>query len=152
MMEKHLCLLIGPAKYPEDDERMVSMFLAEPGKKIICGASTANMVSRYLPNSQTLSDVTGLVLVTDGTLILSQALDILLKDHLEALPADNKDAGLLVAALLEADSISFLIGMAFNKSQRSPSLPAKPIVKSRFARELVDLLKKKGKKVMVEYF
>ncbi|MEW6065996.1 sigma factor PP2C phosphatase [Desulforamulus profundi] len=153
MMKKHLCLLIGPAKYPEDDERMVSMFLAEPGKKIICGSSTANMVSRFLPDTQTLSDVTGLVLVTDGTLILSQTLDILLNyGHLEALPGGQEDANLLVAALSEAESISFLIGMAANKSQRSLSLPAKPIVKSRFARELVDFLKKKGKQVMVEYF
>lgn len=152
MMEKHLCLLVGPAKYPEDDARMVSMFLAEPGKKIICGSSTASMVSRFLPDAQTLSDVTGLVLVTDGTLILSQTLDILLNRHLEALPGDQKDANLLIDALLDADSISFLIGMAINKSQRSLSLPAKPIVKSRFARELVDFLEQKGKKVMVEYF
>ncbi|MCL5781431.1 MAG: hypothetical protein M1119_11175 [Firmicutes bacterium] len=48
------------------------------------------------------------MLVTDGTLILSQTLDILLNyGHLEALPGDQEDANLLVAALSEAESISF---------------------------------------------
>lgn len=155
MLEKHLSLIIGPAKYPEDDARMVAMFLAEPGTKIICGVSTANMVSRFRQQSENsnLEAIEGLTLVTDGTLVLAQALDILLhQSPVEALSSHEKDAKILVKKLLEADSISFLIGMAINKSQRSLSLPAKPIVKSRFARELIDLLKEKGKKVMVEYF
>lgn len=151
MSEKHLTLLIGPAKYPEDDQRMVSIFLAEPGRKIICGASTAKMVSRFLSESQ--MSKSNLILVTDGTVILSQVLDILLNlRQLEALSSDQSDANILTSALLEADSISFLIGMAVNKSQRSLSLPAKPIIKSRLARELVEILKEKEKTIMVEYF
>ncbi|WP_048817801.1 hypothetical protein [Desulforamulus hydrothermalis] len=152
MSKKHLCLIIGPAKYPEDDARMVALFLAEPGEKFICGASTANMVARYLPAGQKLSDVPGLAMVTDGTLILSEVLDILASNSRPNLPEKQYDAHRLAVALLEADSVSFLIGMAVNKSQRSLSLPAKPIVKSRFVRELADMLKQKGKQVMAEYF
>ncbi|GAB6157322.1 hypothetical protein JCM39194_05220 [Desulfotomaculum varum] len=152
MSKKHLCLIIGPAKYPEDDARMVALFLAEPGEKFICGASTANMVARYLPAGQKLSDVPGLSLITDGTLILSEVLDILASNYWQNYPKKQSDAYRLAVALLEADSVSFLIGMAVNKSQRSLSLPAKPIVKSRFARELVDILKQKNKQVTVEYF
>ena len=152
MNNKHLTLLIGPAKYPEDDKRMVSMFLAEPGKKIICGSSTANMVSNSLPPEQRLDQVNDLLLVTDGTVILSEVLDIFASQgQLEASSSQN-DAQILAATLTEATSISFLIGMAVNKSQRSLSLPAKPIVKSRFARELIEILKNKGKRVTVEYF
>ena len=155
MSEKHLTLLIGPAKYPEDDRRMVSMFLEEPGKKIICGSSAANMVSGILSLRQETPDadaVPGLCLITDGTLILSQVLEILSGSHESQEPPATRDAKILATSLLEAESLSFLIGMAVNKSQRSLSLPAKTVVKSRFARELVDLLKEKGKKVMVEYF
>lgn len=155
MSEKHLALLIGPAKYQEDDRRMVSLFLAEPGNKIICGASTASMVSRVL-SEKDLHDPTsvpGLCFITDGTLILGQVLDMLSGngDYSDSING-NVDAGVIFSYLLEAESVSFLIGMAVNKSQRSLSLPAKPVVKSRFVRELVELLKEKGKKVMVEYF
>ena len=152
MTKKHLTLLIGPAKYPEDDQRMVTMFLAEAGKKIICGSSTANMVSRLLPPEQRLDSVNDLLLVTDGTVILSEVLDIFMSQGQLEDSSSQDDARILATALTEATSISFLIGMAVNKSQRSLSLPAKPIVKSRFARELVEILKNMGKQVMVEYF
>lgn len=154
MNEKLLTLLIGPARYPEDDERMVKMFLAEPGRKIICGSSTASMVSRFLDHPQQLNEVSipGLALVTDGTLVLGQVLEVLLNTGgLEAL-SEQKDAQIIASYLYEAEKVSFFIGMAINKSQRSLSLPAKPIIKSRLARELVNLLQEKGKKVLVEYF
>ncbi|AQS59002.1 phosphatase [Desulforamulus ferrireducens] len=152
MNNKHLTLLIGPAKYPEDDERMVSMFLKEPGKKIICGSSTANMVANVLPPDQKLDSVNDLLLVTDGTVILSEVLDIFNNQGQPVASTIQSDAQILASSLTEATSISFLIGMAVNKSQRSLSLPAKPIVKSRLARELVEILKSKGKHVTVEYF
>ncbi|MDO7788874.1 phosphatase [Desulforamulus aquiferis] len=154
MQKRHLTLLIGPAKYPEDDRRMVSMFLAEPGNKIICGASTAGMVTRVIKEAGiSAEEVTGLILVTDGTLILSQVLNMFRDSGITgSLDTDNNDADLLAQALVQADSISLLVGMAVNKSQRSLSLPAKPVVKTRFARELADLLKENGKQVMVEFF
>ncbi len=132
---------------------MVSMFLAEPGKKIICGSTTATMVSRFLPGGElpTPTNVPGLILVTDGTMTLRLVLDLLQGFIMDDLP-HRTDAKALVSSLLEANSISFLIGMAVNKSQRSLSLPAKPVVKSRLVRELADLLQDKGKQVMVEYF
>lgn len=154
MENKHLTLLIGPAKYPEDDRRMVSMFLSEPGNKIICGSSTARMVARVLDErGMDTSCMEGLILVTDGTVILSQVLNRFLETGIfSPITAGVADADLLAQALIEAESISFLIGLAVNKSQRSLSLPAKTVVKSRFVRELVDLLKENGKQVMVEYF
>lgn len=153
MSDKHFTLLIGPAKYTEDDRRMVLMFLSEPGQKIICGASTASMVSRVMSEENLVTqEVPGLSLVTDGTLILTQVLNIFYEYGTDDIPHLPSDAGTLASSLLEADSLSFLIGLAVNKSQRSLSLPAKPVVKSRLVRELVDILQEKGKKVMVEYF
>lgn len=152
MNTKHVSLLIGPAKYPEDDQRMVSLFLAEAGEKVICGISTAKMVSRQLTSLDNgdLSNINGLILVTDGTIILSEVLDILLNP--KAILECHRDSHILANSLLSSDSISFLIGLAVNKSQRSLSLPAKPIVKSRLALELIELLRGKGKQVIVEYF
>lgn len=152
MNNKHITLLIGPAKYPEDDQRMVSLFLAEPGEKVICGISTAEMVSRQLTLSgnKKLEDINGLIMVTDGTIILSEVLEILFNS--KVLSETNKDSYMLANLLIASDSISFLIGLAVNKSQRSLSVPAKPVVKSRLASELIDYLREKGKQVLVEYF
>lgn len=155
MNHKQLSLLIGPAKYHEDDQRMVSMFLAETGKKIICGSSTASMVARVISNKDILdpSLIPGLVLVTEGTLILSQVIDYLEGTApFHDILCKPLHGQIISSALLEAQSISIFIGMAINKSQRSLSLPSKSIIKSRLVREIVDLLKEKGKYVTVEYF
>ena len=89
-----LTVAIGPPKDPRDDEEMVSALMARPGKKAVCGGTTAGIVARILGRELTvdlehLSDevppmgkIQGLDLVTEGIITVSRSLWYLRRGNL----------------------------------------------------------------------
>ena len=82
-------LLFGPPEHPEDDERILNLFFSKAGQRIVCGGSTAKMVSRYLrqPLVESAIDpdrtdlppaysLRGVDLVTEGVLTISKVLEM----------------------------------------------------------------------------
>ena len=80
-------LLIGPAKNPEDDEKMLSLFFSKEGKHIVCGGTTSTIVSRYLDKPVMMdseyidkdvpptASIEGVDLVTEGVLTINKVLE-----------------------------------------------------------------------------
>jgi len=78
-------VMIGPPLDPSRDEEMVHAFLKEKGKKIICGGTTSQIVSRITerkidmgveypdPNIPPISHMKGIDLVTEGVITLATA-------------------------------------------------------------------------------
>lgn len=117
-------LFTGPPVNRRDDLKTVRRFLATPGAKVICGATTARIVADYLghelkvsedsldgiaPPYYTLEDID---LVTEGAVTLNQVYNVLDADIRQLPP--NSGVGKLCQLLREADRIDVLVGQASN--------------------------------------
>lgn len=91
---KNVCLYSGPPMDKSCDERLVTEFMIPEGKKIVCGGSSANIVSRVLkqplmpsieysdPEIPPTATIAGIDLVTEGVITLKRTVDIL-KSYVE---------------------------------------------------------------------
>jgi len=80
-------LMIGPPEDASRDEEMVHAFLSEKGKKVVCGGTTAQIVSRISkkklemeleypdPNVPPISYMKGIDLVTEGIITLGTTIE-----------------------------------------------------------------------------
>lgn len=162
-------IMAGPPADPKDAERMVKLFLASEGKKIVCGGTTSQIVADALheevvttpdyvdPRIPPIASIKGVDLVTEGVLTMSRTLEICEAYRSageEAAELGGKDgASLLAKALLEdATNIRFFVGRAVNPAHQNPEFPQNLSIKLRLANELIESLKSLGKQVAVRYF
>ncbi|MBR3364818.1 MAG: SpoIIE family protein phosphatase [Solobacterium sp.] len=163
-------LMVGPASNREDDERMVKDFLNEEGTHIVCGGTTAKVVSKVTQKDieivtldgddsgiPPISKIEGIDLVTEGMITLHRVYEYA-QDWL----GENKSyfdwnyridgASLLATELLEKDTdITFYVGCAVNPAhQEDDSLGFK--LKLQLIDNLAAILKKMDKEVKVRYF
>ena len=160
-----LTVAIGPPKDPRDDEEMVSALMARPGKKAVCGGTTAGIVARILGRELTvdlehLSDevppmgkIQGLDLVTEGIITVSRSLWYLRRGNLSEGEGRQGDGAYKLSKLLmEADDICFLVGRAINEAHQNPGLPQELALKQQVISDLAKKLSECGKKVVVHHF
>jgi hypothetical protein len=154
---RKVTVMIGPPMDRSADALVVEKLVRSPGVKVVCGGTTANIVARVLGRKievdlSTRSDrvppvgfISGIDLVTEGTLTVLYALEHLRQDvPLETLQKARDGASRLAATLLRADWVHFIVGLAVN--------PAGDCTyKHRTIEQLIRLLRKKGKEVTVEY-
>ena len=123
MLGRRKVIFTGPPVQKEDDERIVQTLMESPGKRVVCGGTTANIVARQLGHGidvdletgtesvPATGRIEGIDLVTEGTLTVTKALEILReKTPEEELTLKVDGASRLVLALLEADEIRMLVG------------------------------------------
>ena len=163
-------LLIGPPLSREDDSKMMALFFAKEGKRIVCGGTTAGMAASFLqkelrvekdtpdPEVPPAGFLDGVDLVTEGLITINKVLEYA-RDHLR----DNslyfawsyrQDGASQIARLLfeEATDISFYVGRAVNPAHQNSDLPVEFSIKMRLVEELADCLKRMGKHIKVSYF
>ncbi len=155
----------GPPLNQEMDEQYVQRVLSFKGRTVVCGGTTANIVSNYLgepiridvstlrediPPIGSLSEVD---LVTEGILTLSRTLEYLKASEGEPsrLPADRNGARLLADELLRADFLYFLVGQRINEFYQNPLLPKSISIRRSLVEELAELLRKLNREVVIEY-
>ena len=161
-------LLVGPPKQQQDDERFLQQFLTSEGAHIVCGGSTAQMVSRCLGRQLVISDdyvdpdippaarIRGIDLVTEGVVTLGRALDIVSRyASAESIPSHweaRGDAATQIARMLleDATDIRFFVGKAVNPSHQDPELHIDFSLKMGIIEKLEKLLRDMGKRVTVE--
>jgi hypothetical protein len=154
---RRLMVLSGPP-YDEDRDPECAAILDEfPGKKAVCGGTTANLVAREwgasieteLPkrgsNLPPCSTMTGVDLVTEGVLTMTQVARRLEMRELDS--GKNDPADRLIDLLLDSDTIEFLVGTRINEAHQDPNLPVdleirRNVIK-RIASALSDLYLKK---------
>lgn len=159
-----LCnIMIGPPKDSTKDIYVVQKFLEAEGKKIICGGTTGNIVSRYLnkPIEVVLQTGTrqvpaigrmeGVDLVTEGVLTLSAVVEMFRK---KITPKDIKyrvdGAALMFKEVFNADEVHIFLGKAINPAHQNPQTPTHLGLKFHLIQELEYILEKLGKRVRVE--
>ena len=163
-------LIIGPPSTKDQDIKMMNLFFAKQGEKIICGGTTATIASRYLhrelkptldypdPEIPPISQLDGVDLVTEGVVTISRVLkyaeDFLNGTDLSASWSTRRDGASLIARELfeKATDINFFVGRAINPAHQNPDLPITFGIKIQLIENLAKCLEKMGKQIKVSYF
>ncbi len=150
---RKMLIITGPPFEESADKEYGDIVRTFDGKKILCGATTADIVARELgqsiedtfdfddPDLPPVSFMPGVDLITEGILTLSKVHDLLRgynnNTRLGKGPADR-----IVKMLLESDEINFVIGTKINIAHQDPNLPVeleiRRTVVKRIARVLED--------------
>ncbi len=164
-----LNIMVGPPQDRNKDEEVVARFIGSEGKKVICGGTTSNIVSRvtgkeictnleyFDVNIPPSGYMRGIELVTEGLLTLTKCVQILKESKVSKTVDsfyDKKDAASLLAQLMTdyATTIKMYIGRAENPSYRGVISTLDCDRKSKVIDELVQLLSDMDKRVYVEYY
>lgn len=163
----HLQLLTGPPINREKDHELIEVFMRSSGKKVVCGGTAANIMSRELnreictnityddPSVPPIAIIKGIDLVTEGVLTLKMALDKLkdLNQKCEE-PDFSKNDGvsrLLKLFMDSATHITFWVGRAINPAHQNPDFPVELGIKLAIVKEIISELKYMGKEVKLTY-
>ncbi|OHB68907.1 MAG: hypothetical protein A2V70_18695 [Planctomycetes bacterium RBG_13_63_9] len=160
-----LVVFTGPPVEKEDDVRVVDMLMSSAGKRVVCGGTSAHIVARTLGRGITVDletgtddvpptgRVDGIDLVTEGTLTITKALDMLRTDEdSDQLRMRLDGASALVLLFREADQVKLLVGRTMNPAHQNPNLPRQLGLKTQVIRSLGEELRRRGKEVEIEYF
>jgi hypothetical protein len=167
--ERHATVWTGPPVDPAQDEAALGKLMAERDIRIVCGDTTAEIAARLLgarlemePRPEDTADsehpwaevpptsrLEGMDLVTEGLVTLGKARERMAgAERPRDLPRQRDGATRLARALLAADKIHFVVGMAANPQQVDES--GVPLRRSA-VEGLVRDLEAHGKIVSVEY-
>ena len=158
---RHVTLFTGPPVDPQTDDQTAAFFMNRPGRKIICGGTTASIVAMYLgapprpvlhsehDDLPPVSRIEGVDLTTEGILTLLRLTEYLAQATAEGggLPETVSGAAQIAQELLAADSILFMVGLAENSAYASLHLPSSSLLRKSAIRQLTDILQRKGKEV-----
>ncbi|MBM4467459.1 MAG: hypothetical protein FJ014_18200 [Chloroflexi bacterium] len=155
----------GPPADPTLDRAALEKLMAEPGVRIICGDTTAQIAARLLRAELELEPrpedgwaevppvlrLEGVDLVTEGLVTLHKARERMAgAKRGRDLPRGEDGATRLARALLTADKIHFIVGLAVNPAQVADATRTVPL-RQAVVEELMHDLKARGKLVSVEY-
>lgn len=161
---RQLTLFTGPPADPRNDEKIVRRFLGQPGKKIIAGGTTANIVSRltgnpltvdlayYDPDIPPIGYLSEIDLVTEGVLTLNAVIERIERADILQNTRLQDGAARLARLLLEADIITIFAGSAVNPAHQNPNFPSQLNIKTQVLEKLYKVLISHGKEVTIERF
>ena len=166
---RDLLVITGPPVNPERDAELARIFCSFSGKKILCGGTTANIISRETakpvsivlknldPVVPPVSTMEGADLVTEGIITLGKAAE-LLEDSTEygkagLLESERKNgATMLVQLLLDSDRITFVVGTQINAAHQDPNMPMELEIRRNVIKKIAKLLSENYlKEVSVSY-
>ena len=131
---RRLLVVTGPPFAREKDKELAQQVRDFPGRKVICGGTTASIIARELRRKVVMSldqfsaDVPpvsrmqGVDLITEGTLTLGRVAELLEKGP-AAESGPPTAANLLAAELLDSDQIQFVVGTRINEAHQDPNTP-----------------------------
>lgn len=163
----HVLLFTGPPLNPEHDAKLVKRFMDEPGEKIVCGGTAANIVARELKKEiQTTLDyedmsipptaiIEGVDLVTEGVITLQRTIELIKAYRLRELDIEdlkNDGASKLFNMLISNGThIEFWLGKAMNNAHQNPDFPVELSIKMNVVKQLQEELVKIGRVANIRY-
>ena len=160
---RHLNLFTGPPSTKDKDKTFAEAFKKAKGSKLICGSTTADILSRELNepiklreqgmgfNSPPEYAMKGADMVTEGAMVLNQVCNILDADPIEVTEETSPER--ITGMFYNADVIHFHVGNAKNKSHQL--LPFRQLgLKVRYdvLKDIEQKLKQKGKTVYFDFY
>ena len=172
---KPVHLMTGPAQDPSMDEEMVKGFMSgdDSTKRIVCGGTSATIVSRVLkkkldvsmdyvdPDIPPIAYMDGIELVTEGVLTLNRVVQLLrryAKNETVSedffLELDKQNGASIVAKMLIEDctELHLYVGKAINSAYQNPGLPFDLGIRQNLVEQLKTVVEEMGKQVTVTYY
>ncbi|MDR2729913.1 MAG: serine/threonine-protein phosphatase [Treponema sp.] len=161
---KELTLLTGPPSKHSMCGNYAADFMNMPGRKIICGSTTTDIIAEELklevkttmPSGKSIGQlpeysIEGIDLVTEGAITLNQVYNIM------DVPAEqlsgNSVAERLCLMLHSADAINLMIGNASNSAHEDLVFKQAGVhVRKTIIRQIAERLKDMGKLVIERYY
>ena len=150
---RRLLVLTGPPFSPLRDGELAELAENFAGRKVICGGTTANIVSRLLRREirMDLSDfdseippaawMDGIDLITEGTLTLGRVASILEAGGLDT--RTNNAATRLVSMLLDSDVVKVAVGTRINQAHQDPNIPVELDLRRNIIKKIGSLLEQR---------
>lgn len=151
---RDLLVVTGPPYDAAKDDQLVDLFREFPGKKVVCGGTTAQLIARGLGQAVTVdlgamtqglpppARLEGADLVTEGILTLGRCA-VLLEGHRTFENQPPSPALDLILAFLDADRIRFVVGTRVNEAHQDPRLPLELEIRRNVVKRIVGLLREK---------
>lgn len=167
-------LMTGPPVSNVEDEKIVTDFMSdENARHIVCGGTSATILSRELARSLTVSMdyadpdippiafIEGVDLVTEGVLTLNRVVSLLKRytegnepDYAFFKELDKSNGASMLAKILIEDctELHLYVGKAVNSAHQNPGLPFDLGIRQGLVEQLRDKVEKMGKQVIVSYY
>jgi hypothetical protein len=160
---RKLLLVTGPPYEKKKDIDLAMAVYKYQGKKIICGATTAEVVARelgleirdsmeFLDNDlPPISFINGINLVTEGILTLGKVTELLRNYDSNYVPSRGP-ADQIVELILKSDEIHIIIGTRINIAHQDPTLPVELEIRRTVVKRIARILEEKLlKEVTLEF-
>ncbi|HYE09538.1 MAG TPA: SpoIIE family protein phosphatase [Patescibacteria group bacterium] len=163
-------LFTGPPKEFEDDKSVVNRLMQGNSRKVVCGGTAANIVSRELgqaldvsmefpdPEIPPIAYIKGIDLVTEGVLTLSKTIEkvkaFIFNPNVYTISnIEHVDGASQLTKLLIEDCthLNLWVGTAVNPAHQNPGFPSDLSIKGKVVEELAALMKQLGKEVKLTY-
>lgn len=158
-----ISLLTGPPAKSSMDGEYVRYFMSLPGQKIVCGSTTADIVSRELERDVRIVNISqvmgvppeykieGIDITTEGAITLNQVYNIL--DVPQESLSQASVVEYMCLLLLQADVINFIVGTAENKAHEDLIFKQVGVrIRKTTVSLIIEKLREKGKLVVERYY
>ena len=160
---RKLMIVTGPPYEEKNDQKLGKSVKSFEGKKVVCGATTADIIARELgveiedslvfedPELPPVSHMDGIDLVTEGILTITKVTRIL-KDYSPSYTLGKGPADRIVKLVQQSDEILFVIGTRVNIAHQDPNLPVDLEIRRTVVKRMARLLEEKFlKEVTIKY-
>ncbi|AEE17722.1 SpoIIE family protein phosphatase [Treponema brennaborense] len=161
---RDMLVMTGPPVHKESDSEIARIFSLFDGHKIICGGTTANILSRELnrpirvslkdfdPKVPPYSEMEGADMVTEGIITMGAVSEIL-ENRAEMDGLAVNAATKMVELFLNCDRIWFVVGTKINEAHQDPNMPVELEIRRNVVKKIAALLQDTYlKEVHIQYF
>lgn len=161
---RQLLVMTGAPFNRAHDQDLAKMAERTAGRKVICGGTTANIISRLLNRTLQIdmrqhlhskvppsARMEGFDLVTEGTLTLGEVARLLEQGFA---PEDMRSnpAVRLATMLLDSDIVKFAVGTRINEAHQDPNIPVELDLRRNIVKRIAQLLESKYmKRALIQY-
>lgn len=148
---RQLLIMTGPPYDQKKDRLLADLVGNFPGRKIICGGTTANIVARETgrevhvmlgkidPDLPPDSVMEGVDLITEGILTVGRVARYL-EDRRNPETLNLNPATKIVRMLLNSDIINFVVGTRVNEFHQDPNMPVELEIRRNVIKKIAALL------------
>ena len=153
----------GPPFDIEKDIYLAGLVSNYEGKKVICGGTTAHIISRCMNKEikidldddnldlPPVSELDGIDLVTEGILTLAKVSEFLNNKSFDE-PFPDDASGKILEIMMNSDTIDFIAGTRINNAHQDPNLPEELEIRRNVIKKIASLLEEKYlKNVSIKY-
>jgi hypothetical protein len=161
---RQLLVMTGAPFSRTHDQDLARLAEKTPGRKVICGGTTANIISRELNRAVQIdmrqardsrvppsAKMEGFELVTEGILTLGEVLR-LLEEGFAPEELKSNPAVRLTGMLLDSDVVKFAVGTRINEAHQDPNIPVELDLRRNIVKRIARALETKYmKRVTIQY-